>query len=107
MASKICPISDSSSFIWRLNKRDSCCVASANSVFMICLSAFLRVCAILHKGSFVLLVSNHVPIQVILFSVKGTFGRSVRSPNCCTPVYATFIRLGRQVLQVKGCQERE
>lgn len=31
------------------------------------LERLLRVCAILHKGSFVLLVSNHVSIQIILF----------------------------------------
>ena len=31
------------------------------------LERLLRVCTILQKGSFVLFVSNHVPIQVILF----------------------------------------
>ena len=31
------------------------------------LERLLRVCTILHKGSFVLFVSNHVSIQIILF----------------------------------------
>lgn len=35
------------------------------------LERLLRICTILHKGSFVLFVSNHVPIQVFFFCKRN------------------------------------